>query len=310
VTGPPDMLTIIRKTAISSGLPYALMLFLAACGGGGGGMSGGGGAPPSTAKIAYPSPVYSFTVGVPAQTITPKVTSGSASSWSVSPALPAGLTLDASNGEITGTPTTAAAATNYTVTASGGTATLALTVAAGPLLDFGHVSSLYLVRMSGNTVLSQDLSNHWVLWNYSTGAELASNAPCGNCSRSFVDMAGSTAVMQTSTGLEVRSASDGTVLSEITAAPAWWMLAADGSYVAAGSTTGLTLWSPSGTLLFTMTGDYSKALAYAAPGQIQVALGPAGTNVIQTIAVPGPRTAASARGGYTAPLRSSRISRC
>jgi hypothetical protein len=43
-----------------------------------------------------------------------------------------------------------------------------------------------------------------------------------------------------------------------------------------------------------LSGDYSKAMAFAAPGQIQVATGPAGPNVIQTVSVPGGAAATGA----------------
>src|SRR6202023_3286923 len=54
---------------------------------------------------------------------------------------------------------------------------------------------------------------------------------------------------------------------------------------AAGSASGLTAWSPTGQSLYSATGDYSKAMAFAAPGQILVALGPAGQNVIETVSL-------------------------
>ena len=62
---------------------------------------------------------------------TPQVTAGAATSWSVTPALPAGLSLSTVTGVISGTPTTAQASANYTVTAaySGGTTTVVLPIA-------------------------------------------------------------------------------------------------------------------------------------------------------------------------------------
>ena len=56
------------------------------------------------------------------------VTGGAISSFSVNPALPAGLSLNTSSGTITGTPTTVAATATYTVTGTnaGGTSTAAL----------------------------------------------------------------------------------------------------------------------------------------------------------------------------------------
>lgn len=122
-----------------------IALACAACGGGGGGDGGssgagsssgsgagpgnGGGAgssgdsdgsttPPPAAPsgLAYTSPVHA-TVGVAIDSLSPTVT-GSVSSYSVSPALPAGLTLDTTTGVISGTPTAKAAEATYTITAT------------------------------------------------------------------------------------------------------------------------------------------------------------------------------------------------
>jgi PKD repeat protein len=64
------------------------------------------------------------------------VVKGTVDSFTVSPALPAGLTLGKTTGIITGTPTAASAATNYTVTAQNAagatTVTLSITVFAAP----------------------------------------------------------------------------------------------------------------------------------------------------------------------------------
>ncbi|MGH8218713.1 MAG: hypothetical protein ACREUT_09140 [Steroidobacteraceae bacterium] len=76
------------------------------------------------------------------------------------------------------------------------------------------------------------------------------------------------------------------MLATISASVSWWMLASDGSYLAAGSKDGLFVWSTSGQLLFSLSGDYSQAIGFAAPGEVRVAAGPAGQNVIQTVSVP------------------------
>jgi hypothetical protein len=68
-------------------------------------------------NIAY-VPYYSYTANLTAQTITPSSNGGAVTSWSIDPALPAGLTFSTTDGSITGTPTAAAAATTFTVTAS------------------------------------------------------------------------------------------------------------------------------------------------------------------------------------------------
>ena len=143
-------------------------------------------------------------------------------------------------------------------------------------------------------MLTQDYAAHWVLWNYAADTNLA-NGTTGfiianvneNRTPLPVDLKGSTAVIQTPNTLEVLAAADGHSQGAIQTTPSWWKLASDGSYLCAGSTTGLTAWSPTGSVILTRTGDYSNAIAFAAPGQVQVAEGAAGTNVIETVSVPG-----------------------
>jgi hypothetical protein len=62
----------------------------------------------------------------------PTSSGGAVVSYSVSPALPAGLTLNTSTGIISGTPTTLTEASNYTITATntGGSTTASLSIAA------------------------------------------------------------------------------------------------------------------------------------------------------------------------------------
>lgn len=262
----------------------------------------------SAPSIAYTSPYYSFTVGAAAQVHGPNLSGGSITSWTVEPALPSGLALSQTDGSISGTPTATTAAAPYQVSAlgSGGTATATLTlVVVPPLVDLGHAAAVSFMRLVGASLLTQDVSGHWVLWNYSSAQILASgNNPLVESSTDLdyvpppVDLEGSIAVVQTATGLEVRAASDGHVLEEITATFSWWKLATDGSYLCAGNVTGLTVWSPAGTVLFTQTGNFSNAVAYAAPGQLELAQGPAGANVIETFAVPaGTSTVSSAYQG-------------
>jgi hypothetical protein len=243
----------------------------------------------------YWSSYYSFTVDVTATPVMP-VSAGEEGTpvWSVAPPLPAGLSLDSGNGRITGTPTAASAPGDYVVSlkTAGATSTTTLTVAvAAPLLDLGHTGLVSFARFSGSSLLTQDGGGHWILWNYTTGQNLASGNsllvyPQGNPIPVQPDLEGSTVVIQTSTGLEVRAAADGHVLSELATTPSWWRLASDGSYLCAGDASGLTVWSPAGSVLFTRSGDYSKAVAFASPNQIQLAQTPAGANVIQTLTVP------------------------
>ena len=78
--------------------------------------------------------------------------SGIPVSWSVSPSLPAGISLDASTGDITGTPTAITASTVYTITATntGGSDTATLTIVvndATPSIAFSP-NSLTLIKDS------------------------------------------------------------------------------------------------------------------------------------------------------------------
>ena len=85
--------------------------------------------------LSYAVPTASYCTGVAITNNTATFT-GTASTFGISPALPAGLSLNTSNGTISGTPTAAKAATAYTVTATNGcgstTATVNITVVATP----------------------------------------------------------------------------------------------------------------------------------------------------------------------------------
>jgi hypothetical protein len=113
------------------GLVTSLAFLMVACGGGGavGGSTSGGsssGATSAPSGLQYGGNTVGD-VGTPYGPLQPTVT-GAVSGYSVSPALPAGLSLDPSTGVISGTPLTAAPKGTYTITASNeaGTATTAL----------------------------------------------------------------------------------------------------------------------------------------------------------------------------------------
>jgi hypothetical protein len=81
-------------------------------------------------NLSYTTPV-NYTQNVQITNNVPSVT-GTVTSYSISPALPAGLSINSSTGVISGTPTTAISATNFTVTASNSagstTATINITI--------------------------------------------------------------------------------------------------------------------------------------------------------------------------------------
>ena len=85
-------------------------------------------APPT--GVAYSGSPFTLTKGVSMTTATPSSSGGAVTSWSVSPSLPTGLSLDSSTGAISGTPTAITSAANYTVTAanSGGSTSTVVSI--------------------------------------------------------------------------------------------------------------------------------------------------------------------------------------
>jgi hypothetical protein len=99
---------------------------------------------PTPPVITYASPQVYY-VGSAIASLSPVSTGGTVVSYSVSPGLPTGLSLNTSTGVITGTPTASSSATNYTVTATntGGssTATINITVGAPPSIAYATPQS-------------------------------------------------------------------------------------------------------------------------------------------------------------------------
>jgi hypothetical protein len=155
-------------------ISYALFA-LAACGGGGGGGGDGGGGGTAPSALTYTSPVTA-TVGTALAALSPTVT-GTVSSYSVSPALPAGLSLNTVTGVISGTPTATAAQATYTITASNASgmtsAPVTLTVIAIPIASV-RVTLATPLLTPGQTVQAQatpldssgnSLSGRTVTWS-------------------------------------------------------------------------------------------------------------------------------------------------
>lgn len=255
-------------------------------------------APPS-ASITYPQTTINAVVG---RAITADIPSGTGpvGTLSVSPALPAGLTLNTDNGVISGTPSAASPQTVYTVTGPTPTgnvsATVTITVTAPTqktLLELGHGTQILAIRETTSSLLSEDISGHWVLWNASTHASITSGDGAVTTDSNQIGLAGSLAAVATSSGIQVMSAIDGSSVFTIPAGASWWRVATDGSYVVTGSSSGLTVWSSTGANLFTRSGNYASALVFPAPSQVQVADG-AAANAIETVSVPSGSSVTSA----------------
>lgn len=283
---------------------------------------------PAPTAIAYPQTMISTYVG---QEITPDIpgTAGTITRFSVTPALPPGLNMDSSTGVISGTPTAAAAQAVYVVTGynSGGSIgavvgpTITVTQPPTILLQLGNPFQITTLRFANSRVFSQDYSGFWILWDYESGAILASgDAGMGGANVAHFSipsvststlpqapaMSGGTIAIGIPGGVQVRSSSDGHVLSTIVS-PGFqsdpngilsdndsWQLASDGSYISFEGQSGLFVYTPVGNLVLSRTGDYHDSLNsnlhpsfFAAPGQVQVADGPAGDSNIEIISVPG-----------------------
>lgn len=121
----------------------------------------GSDAEPAPAQLAYAENPASYTVGLSLEN-TPTSRGGAIASYSVSPALPPGLTLDVRTGLISGTPTYPTGRAEYTVTGANGsgrtTVALTLEVLPGFVTTAGQMTT---ERMRGPT--ATPLSNGLVL---------------------------------------------------------------------------------------------------------------------------------------------------
>jgi hypothetical protein len=210
-----------------------------------------------TPNISYSPNSWSLTQNAPlAANITPGNRGGVVVTWSIDRALPAGLTFDTGNGAISGTPTAISPQTSYAVTAtnSGGTSSATLTIT--------------VVAASGIGAVQRDGLNAQ--------------------DQGFTAVAGKTAVVQSGNWLTLADRMSGTPLAniEMPAGVRWWQLAQDGSYFVAATDTRLIVWSRAGSVLFTRPANYSTAMIFAAARELRIAAGPAGSHVIESIAVP------------------------
>jgi hypothetical protein len=283
---------------------------LAGCGGGG---SSGGAPPPATPSISYGGTSFIVMAGSPLS-LTPTNAGGAVSSWKAG-ALPAGLNFDTTTGVVSGTIAAALPPTSVTVTASnaGGSDNVTLIFGArSVLLQLGTLGAA-AVAMTASNVLTEEGgygNQHWILWNYPAGTIVAQGDTCtpqactdqGVSPSTEIGLAGPIAVLaSTPKAFQVLSATTGAVLSTVNFdANFWYQIASDGSYVCSGDSSALTAWSANGTAILSHKGGNYFPLGTARPAvvcnptQMRVVMGPAGSNVIETVAVPSGASSVSA----------------
>ena len=145
------MIAQFGRVRCYAALVAGITLMLTGCGGGGGNPAS---PPPMTqapSGLTYPN-VGTPVVGVAVPALTPTVT-GTVSAYSVTPPLPAGLTLDTTSGAISGTPTAATPNTSYVVKATnnGGSTMATLQFAVGSV-DVVSESSITRTVVAGTAV--------------------------------------------------------------------------------------------------------------------------------------------------------------
>lgn len=111
------------------------------------------------ANLVYPGAPFAYLVDTAVAPVTPTHEGGDVTSYSVAPALPAGLVIDATSGVLSGTPTAKTAAADYLVTATGSggstSATVRIIVLEAPLRVF--VSTATALGNFGGAAIGQTI---------------------------------------------------------------------------------------------------------------------------------------------------------
>jgi hypothetical protein len=174
-------------------------------------------------------------------------------------------------------------------------------VSNGPvLLDLGHGAQIHALAATNTRLASLDKAGRWNLWNVATRARLATGDVTANSLAmpvGAIALKGNTLmVAQAPDSIELWDAATGVKNATISGARTY-QLAADGSYLVGVSSTSLAIWDSLGASVLDRPGNYASAVVYAAAGEVRVALGPAGSTTIESIATSGTVTTASFSNG-------------
>ena len=94
------------------------------------------------ASLVYPNPVLALRRGTAVSAQIPTTTGGTPATYTVAPALPAGLVLNATTGVLTGTPTAVSGTANFTITAANATGNTSCQIAIG-VVDVAPLNLAY-----------------------------------------------------------------------------------------------------------------------------------------------------------------------
>ncbi|MBS1530692.1 MAG: putative Ig domain-containing protein, partial [Bacteroidetes bacterium] len=124
--------------------------------------------------ISYAGSPYSYITGITISNLTPTVT-GSPLSYSISPALPAGLSFNASTGVVSGTPTAVSSATTYTITANyAGSVTASTSISititlAAPSISYTPSINVYTTGVAISSLTPANTGGAVASWSISPG---------------------------------------------------------------------------------------------------------------------------------------------
>ncbi len=245
-------------------------------------------------QVAYQSN-YTFVTGVPVQNATPTVSNGTVSSWSITPALPAGLDFSTTTGTISGTPTAVSLGSQLFRHGArcrrrrarrfpnSGRGRLRQRCA-GPgrsrsrqrnpgSRNRGRAAAEPRPRQQGGALESADWRQPALhLLRLPRG-----HRPAPDCSADS-DMAGPVLAVRVRAGWDIFATADGAYVTRIADETGFdwrWSLSTDGSYLLARGASGLKAYSTAnGTTLLTRAGDYPIAAIFADAGEIRAGNAP------------------------------------